>query len=172
MTPPVSAPRAPSRPLVRHLASAPRLRVLAERATVLLGGEDTDGRLSMVLVESAPGGFAPPHLHTREAETFTVLEGRYRFVVDGRVVDAPRWTTVHAPIGVPHAYALVGDEPGRLLVVTTPSGLDEFFRDLDALDLPMPPPPEALAEVARRHGVRLLPPGATPDARAVGELPA
>ncbi len=157
---------------MRDVADARRLRVLAERATVLLDGDDTAGRLTMVLIDSAPGGFAPAHVHAREAETFTVLEGRYRFVVDGRTIDAGPWTTVHAPIGVPHAYALVGDEPGRLLVVTTPSGLEEFFRELDALDLPLPPPTDALGDVARRHGIRLLPPGSMPDARAIGELPA
>jgi hypothetical protein len=31
------------------------------------------------------------------------------------------------PRGVPHAFQNLGEAPGRLLIVTTPSGVERFF---------------------------------------------
>jgi len=33
---------------------------------------------------------------------------------------------------VPHAFAFVGNSPGRLMVGFAPAGVEQFFRDLDA----------------------------------------
>jgi quercetin dioxygenase-like cupin family protein len=46
------------------------------------------------------------------------------------------------PRDIPHAFQNVGDSPGRLLVVTTPSGLERFFEQFNDL-LPGPVEPES-----------------------------
>jgi hypothetical protein len=56
------------------------------------------------------------------------------------------------PRGVPHAFQNVGDTPGRLLVITTPSGLERFFEEFAAL-LPGPAGPEALAAVGMANWI-------------------
>jgi hypothetical protein len=44
------------------------------------------------------------------------------------------------PRGTPHCFQNIGDNPGRLLVITTPSGLERFFEQFAAL-LPGPVSP-------------------------------
>ena len=45
------------------------------------------------------------------------------------------------PRGLPHAFQNVGDTPGRLLIVTTPSGIERFFvTSPSSRGAPAPPP--------------------------------
>jgi hypothetical protein len=50
----------------------------------------------------------------------------------------------------PHAFQNVGDTPGRLLVITTPSGLERLFEQAAEL-LPSPLAPEMLAAVVHAN---------------------
>jgi hypothetical protein len=67
------------------------------------------------------------------------------------------------PRGTPHCFQNIGDTPGRLLVVTTPSGLERFFEQFAAL-LPGPADPEKLAAVGHANWVEFVgPPVAVSD---------
>ena len=78
------------------------------------------------------------------------------------------------PRGTPHCFQNIGDASGRLLVITTPSGLERFFEQSAEL-LPGPlDPAEARRRRARQLGRvcrstgRSLPPaldGAPPHAQ-------
>lgn len=46
-----------------------------------------------------PGGGALPHTHSREDETFQVLEGEYEVTVVGMTLHAKPGTTLFAPRG-------------------------------------------------------------------------
>ena len=68
------------------------------------------------------------------------------------------------PRGTPHAFQNIGGEPGRLLIVTTPSGIEEFFQDFDAKRRQGSVGPETLSEVGLAHGVEFVgPPVAVSD---------
>jgi hypothetical protein len=67
------------------------------------------------------------------------------------------------PRGTPHAFQNVGDGRGRLLIVTTPSGLDRFFEEY-AARLPAGVGPEDLAALAHDCGLDFIgPPLAASD---------
>jgi len=51
----------------------------------------------------------------------------------------------------------LGDRPGRLLVITTPSGLERFFEQFAEL-LPGPVDQERLAAVGRANWVEIVGP--------------
>ena len=68
------------------------------------------------------------------------------------------------PRGTPHAFQNLGDVPGRLLVVTTPSGLEGFFQDFAAQLRTGSVGPETLSEVGRAYGLDFVgPPVAVSD---------
>ena len=68
------------------------------------------------------------------------------------------------PRGTPHAFQNIGGEPGRLLIITTPSGLEEFFQDFDARLRRGSVGPETLSEVGLAHGLEFVgPPIAVSD---------
>jgi hypothetical protein len=60
-------------------------------------------------------------------EVWYVLEGRFRFQLDGEVEDALPGAFVFIPRGVAHTWRNVGDAPGRFLAIVTPPGLEQFF---------------------------------------------
>ena len=64
------------------------------------------------------------------------------------------------PRGIPHAFQNVGDTPGRLLVITTPSGVERFFEQFAEL-LPGPVDRNKLADVALANWVEFVGPPLT-----------
>ena len=67
------------------------------------------------------------------------------------------------PRDVPHTFQNVGDTPGRLLVVSAPAGMEEFFQNYTHL-LPDRADQAALAELSHAVGVSFVgPPLAVSD---------
>jgi uncharacterized cupin superfamily protein len=86
-----------------------------------------------------------------------VLEGEYRFQAGDEKFRVSAGGMAFGPRGVPHGFQNIGDEAGRLLIITTPSGLERFFEDFDAL-LPGPLDPQALITVGRASGIDFVGP--------------
>jgi mannose-6-phosphate isomerase-like protein (cupin superfamily) len=62
----------------------------------------------------APGTGPKLHVHPYD-EVFVVIEGRARFFVGDRVIDAEAGETVLGPAGIPHRFVNLG--PGRLQTI-------------------------------------------------------
>jgi uncharacterized cupin superfamily protein len=124
---------------------------------IRLAGADTGGRLAVVEHDLAPGALgAQPHVHHAHEEAFVVLAGEITFdvVVDGRargeVVGAGGAVTV--PRGAAHGFRNAGAEPARCLVVFTPAGYEDYFREVSALVAAgHQPTPAELVELRRRY---------------------
>lgn len=63
-----------------------------------------------------PGGGIPLHTNTVEHEQY-VLRGRARVVIGEEVAEVKKDDVVFIPAGVPHSYAVVGEEPFEFLCV-------------------------------------------------------
>ena len=61
------------------------------------------------------------------------------------------------PRGTPHSFQNVGEAPGRLLVITAPSGAERLFEDFAKL-LPGPIGPDTLASLARANWIEFVGP--------------
>lgn len=132
---------------------------------------ETDGGCTVVEVR-APAGFAiPVHLHEHEGEGFYVAQGEITFVLGDRTVRAPTGSFSYAPKNVEHAFRFETPD-AKLIVFLAPctGGHEGLFRELGepAPGPELPPPAEGppdlerVAEVAARHGTRMVgpPPGA------------
>jgi quercetin dioxygenase-like cupin family protein len=95
--------------------------------TFKVRGEQTDGRLTALENVIPPGEGPPLHRHASEDETWQVLEGELRFRLGDDIRRAPAGTFVFVPRGVPHCFQNVGNDPARILVIFTPSGMERFF---------------------------------------------
>jgi uncharacterized cupin superfamily protein len=74
-----------------------------------------------------PGGGPPPHYHVNEDETFHILEGRMAFLFDDEWYELGPGGAAYMPRGVVHTFKNVGDQSTRMLIITTPSGIEKFF---------------------------------------------
>jgi mannose-6-phosphate isomerase-like protein (cupin superfamily) len=123
----------------------------------------TSGTLTVLEVVSPPQDGPALHTHAREDELWYVLEGDYRFKAGDRLFRVSTGGMAFGPRGTPHCFQNVGDAPGRLLVVSTPSGLEQFFEEYAEL-LPGPVSPEAFAAVGHANGIEFVgPPLAVSD---------
>ena len=120
----------------------------------LVTAAETAGAFSMFRDHPPAGWVMPPHRHLDESETIHVLDGEFRFELDGKEAAYGAGDTLHVPAGVVHSGVVAGEQPGRRLIVFSPGGMEDLFarigteRAEDRIDLA-----EALA-LARRYGWR------------------
>jgi quercetin dioxygenase-like cupin family protein len=90
-------------------------------------GEQTNGSLTAFENILAPGDGPPLHVHANEDEAWYVLEGELRFRLDAEISSAETGSFVFVPRGIAHCFQNIGNEPARVLVLFTPSGMEGFF---------------------------------------------
>ena len=110
----------------------------------------TNGSLSVLEFVISPKRGPALHTHLREDELWYVIDGDFRFKAGDAMLRASTGGLAFGPRGMPHAFQNIGDTPGRLLVITTPSGLERFFEEFAAL-LPGPANPETLTAVGHAN---------------------
>jgi len=118
----------------------------------------TNGSLTVIELIIGPKQGPAVHTHHRDDELWVVLEGDFRFKTGGATLRASTGGMAFGPRGTPHAFQNVRDAPGRLLVVTTPSGLEGFFQDFAAQLRTGSVGPETLSEVGRAYGLEFVGP--------------
>jgi quercetin dioxygenase-like cupin family protein len=107
-----------------------RLAIPGGIITIKATGKDTGGAYAMIEMLIPPQGGPPPHLHSREVESFYILKGSLSFWLSDRKLTGSEGSLVIAPPGHTHAFKNEGDEPARVLLLITPSGLEEFFQEV------------------------------------------
>jgi quercetin dioxygenase-like cupin family protein len=135
----------PDDPKMRHIS------VAGGTYTILVSGEQTGGRYSLIDMLVPPGGGPPPHRHDFE-EMFTILEGEIELIFRGEALQASTGSTVNIPANAPHSFKNKSDKPAHLLCMCTPAGQEEFFMAIgDPVDSRTAPPPRlSPAEQAER----------------------
>ncbi len=76
----------------------------------------------------------PPHIHDDCGEGFYILEGAVQVTRGDEQIIAGPGQFAFVPAGAVHTFRNIGNTPSRLLILTTPGGLDEFFRLVGAAE--------------------------------------
>lgn len=138
----------------------PHIGVVGDTYTILLTGEDTDGRYCLIDMHVPPGGGPPPHRHDFE-ESFTVLAGEIEATFRGARSVVRTGETVNIPANAPHSFTNAAGQPARLLCTCAPSGQEEFFREIGvpvATRTTSPPKPDEAAQAALKAKSEALAP--------------
>ena len=106
--------------------SLPHIGLVGDTYTILVTGQDTAGRYTLIDMYIPPGGGPPPHRHDFE-EMFTVLDGEVELTFRGEHLVARAGETVNVPANAPHAFTNASGRPARLLCMCSPPGQEEFF---------------------------------------------
>jgi mannose-6-phosphate isomerase-like protein (cupin superfamily) len=137
------------------------VRAFGNEIVFKLTTEKTGGRLSLGLATVPAGkGGPPPHIHHHEEEVFLILEGEYRFFIDGEWIEnVGPGSVVFAPRGCTHTFEVVGDTPGRHWTIQTPSGFERYFARVAELStMPGPPDFARLAALSAEYGYSFVRP--------------
>lgn len=147
-----------ARPAV--VETAEPLWFLGTLARVLIDGATTGGRFALIDL-TLPKGAAPPlHSHPQD-ETFYLLEGEATMWVEETGRRCGKGAVAFAPGGHPHGWRVESDT-ARMLILSTPAGIEDYFRALaEPARWPwLQPPPDGprvpaarIEEVERTLGV-------------------
>lgn len=107
----------------------PHIGLVGDTYTVLLSGDDTEGRYCLIDMLIPPGGGPPPHRHDFE-ESFTLLEGKIDAVFRGQKLALRAGETISIPANAPHSFTNTSGQPARLLCICSPAGQEAFFEDV------------------------------------------
>jgi quercetin dioxygenase-like cupin family protein len=138
-------------------------------ATIRVPGEAVEGRYA--LIEFLFPKFASPPRHTHpQDESYIVMEGNLTVHAGEQRFELQAGGTATVPMGVPHTFR-VDSETARVLVLSTPAGLERFVRDGSfPATAPTLPPPDAprrsadeLAAIFHAHGQVNVGPPLTAD---------
>jgi len=128
-----------------------------------LTGEDTNGGLDYFIVEVAPRGGPPLHVHHSQDETIHVLKGRYKVRIGEDIFVVEEGGFAYLPAEVPHAFLNLTDEPGEVIVVYVPGGGHNFYAEMGPLARAEKPDRSAIAAVFTKYGMTLLGGPLSPD---------
>ncbi len=99
-----------------HDQSLPHIGLVGDTYTILVTGEDTAGKYTLIDMHVPPGGGPPPHRHDFE-EMFTVLDGEVQVTFRGETLVARAGETINVPANAPHAFTNAG---GYAVAVAVP----------------------------------------------------
>lgn len=135
------------------------VRVPGGEVTIKISSRDTGGEFAVFEGQTRPLEGPPLHLHRNQDEWWYVLEGEYKFEVNGQELFAGAGAAVFAPRGAPHTFQNIGSTPGRIMTTVVPGGLDIFFEEVEAATPPgTAPDPVKMLAIFEKHGLELVGP--------------
>jgi quercetin dioxygenase-like cupin family protein len=115
-------------------------------------GDDTGGTFFMSETTIPPGFAGPvPHRHKQLHDMFYVLEGTLTVRSGDELHECGPGTFACFPPGVVHTFSNRSDAPVRFLNFNTPSGFENYMRELAAAAQEGPLTPETIRRVASRY---------------------
>lgn len=153
-------------PTLRKPNEGRTIAVVGDVYRFLATGDETDGKYAMFEAIVPPGGGPPPHVHSREEESFLILEGEITFTVGDNQTVATAGTFANMPVGSLHSFKNATDKTARMIISVAPAGLEKMFLEVgQPVKLGDTPPPPSKAEiekllaVAPNYGVEIRVPG-------------
>jgi quercetin dioxygenase-like cupin family protein len=147
-----------ARALSSSLTEGERLWFLGTLATIRVAGEAVDGRFALIEFLFPRHASPPRHTHPQD-ESYIILDGRLTIEAGQQRFTLLEGATAVVPMTVPHTFR-VDSETARVLVLSTPAGLERMVRDgsVPAIAPTLPPSstprpsPEELTAIFDAHG--------------------
>ena len=149
-------------PILRKPNEGRTIAVVGDIYRFLATGEETNGKYAMWEAIVPPGGGPPPHIHSREEESFLILEGEITFQLGEERIVSTAGMFANMPVGSLHSFKNASDKPARMIISVAPAGLEQMFFEVGQPIAwgEQPPPPsktenEKLLVVAPKYGMEI-----------------
>lgn len=128
--------------------------------SVIISSKDTGGSFSLIHGFEIQGLEPPPHTHTKEDESFYLLDGEVEYRVGSEVFLAQKGDWVFLPRNIQHSFRVI-TEKAEVLIHFSPGGFEEYFIQMSdpAREMVIPPKPQGppdlqkIIETSSRFGV-------------------
>jgi len=105
-----------------------RHRAAGAAYSVKACGSVTANAYTLIEVHIEPGGIMPSHRHAAFEEGIYVLDGSVRATLDGETYEATAGSFLIIPWGLPHEIRNTNDSAARLLLLSVPGGVEQYYR--------------------------------------------
>ena len=129
------------------------LVVSGNTINVKLDGEQTGDAYSVFEISAPPNVGAGLHIDNDWDEFWHVMEGTFTFMLNGKQIELGAGGFAHGPKGIPHSFKNTGETTGKLVMFTNPSGLEDFFRDIDDASPDGNPDKETFVKIMKEHHI-------------------
>lgn len=104
--------------------------VMGDNYRIVVSGNNTNGKFSVIDMIVPPGGGPAPHAHSDIHETFFVTEGELLYKTENGHAIVKAGGFVNIPKGgAVHCFKNVSDKNARVICTVAPAGLEEFFKE-------------------------------------------
>ena len=129
--------------------------------SILISGQDTNGTFSLIHGYEIKGLEPPPHIHTREDESFYLMSGEINYTAGNETFKARKGDWVFLPRNIQHSFQVQTDT-AEVLILLSPGGFEDYFREMSepAKGMSIPPRPQGppdvkkIVETASKYGVQ------------------
>ena len=121
-----------------------------------VSSKDTNGVFVEMEIVTPPGGGIDLHVHEKEDEYVTLLEGEIEVTLGDQTMKAVPGVKALLPRGIPHGFTNIGDIPCRLSVVILPGQFDNYFVELVELYKNGEPPAEKVDALSEKYEIKYL----------------
>jgi quercetin dioxygenase-like cupin family protein len=117
------------KPIFRPNGSAPAVYGPGDIYNFLATGEETNNSFFQFEAIVPKGGGPPPHVHSREDETFYVVSGSLEIVLGDSTYQAKAgdFVFIFIPRGTVHRFRNLGPNTAIQLVTFVPAGMEKYF---------------------------------------------
>ena len=122
--------------------------------TVKIGGEQTGDAYSVFELNIPPNVGAGLHIDKDWDEWWHVMEGTFAFTLKGDRIELSAGGFAYGPKGIPHSFKNVGETTAKLVMLTIPSGLEKFFKEVNQATLQRRADKENFVALMRSHHIQ------------------
>lgn len=152
------------------MTSSKFFAVFGDLVEVLVPCASTSNSFSMIVQHTEPGGGPPPHFHEREDEIFAAIEGDFELFNGTAWKPLPIGEHHYSLRGHVHTFRNCGDSIGRILIIATPGGIEEYLERISTLALPQDM--DRLISISNDFGITFVLPNGATEPQPEGELSA
>lgn len=155
-----------ARPIFRPSGTAPAVYGPGDIYSLLVTGKESNNVFFQFEAVVPEGGGPPPHVHSKEDETFYIVHGSLEILLGDRTHLAKAGDFVYIPRGTIHRFKNAGSGAAVQLVTFSPAGMEQFFQEVfpAVKDRKATPPPvtdeliRKMNDAAPKYGLKFVPP--------------
>ena len=118
--------------MVKSVAKAEKYKFGSDTIALLLEGENTSGQYTLTQDSFGKGFKVKKHSHSKNAESFYILEGKVQFIVDKKEIQLTEGMVIYIPPGSDHSLLALTDS--KMLMIYSPSGFEDKLRKLERVE--------------------------------------
>jgi quercetin dioxygenase-like cupin family protein len=102
--------------------------------TIILNGKESNGKYSLIQITFPyeKEKEVPLHKHSLEDVIIYVIEGSFIIRYGNENIKSIPGMVLKLEKNIEHSYKKIGPDKGKLLVLFTPAGFENYFRDLNS----------------------------------------